>query len=85
VTRYLDGLPYLRRWNDFKRRHSTLARPALQVFAEIRSSGRTVRPRIVAMLDGTGIDVDDLLRLLSNAKLLTIKRGRAGGVYYPPR
>jgi len=71
--------------NEFKRRHSSLVAPALQVFNEIRSSGRTLRPRIIAMLDGTGIPVDDLLRRLSEAKLLTVKRGRAGGVYYPPK
>lgn len=85
LARYLDRLPYLRRWNEFKRRHSSLVNPALQVFAEIRSSGRTVRPRVVAMLDGTGIDADDLMRQLSDAKLVTVKRGRAGGVYYPPK
>ena len=85
LARYLDRLPYLKRWNDFKRRHSSLVNSALQVFGEIRSSGRTVRPRVVAMLDGTGISADDLLGELSDAKLLTVKRGRAGGVYYPPR
>ena len=83
LTRYLDRLPYMKKWNDFKRRHSSLVGPALQMFNEIRSSGRTLRPRIIAMLDGTGIPVDDLLGTLSEAKLLTVKRGRAGGVYYP--
>ena len=85
LVRYLDRLPYLKRWNDFKRRHSSLVKSALQVFTEIRSSGRTVRPRVIAMLDGTGIGTDDLLKPLSDAKLLTVKRGRAGGVYYPPK
>jgi len=85
LTRYLDRLPYVKRWNDFKRRHSSLVRPALQVFSEIRASGRTLRPRVIAMLDGTGIQVDDLLGRLSDAKLLTVKRGRAGGIYYPPK
>jgi len=83
--RYLDRLPYVKRWNDFKKRHSSLVNSALQVFGEIRSSGRTVRPRVVSMLDGTGIGADDLLGYLSDAKLLTVKRGRAGGVYYPPK
>ena len=85
LVRYLDRLPYLKRWNDFKRRHSSLVKSALQVFTEIRASGRTVRPRVIAMLDGTGIGADDLLKPLSDAKLLTVKRGRAGGVYYPPK
>jgi hypothetical protein len=38
---------------------------------------------LIAMLDGTGIHVDDLLGLLADSKLLTVKRGRAGGIYYP--
>jgi DNA-binding IscR family transcriptional regulator len=37
------------------------------------------------MLDGTGILSDDLLAALSQAKLLTIKRGRDGGSYYPTK
>jgi DNA-binding IscR family transcriptional regulator len=35
------------------------------------------------MLDGTGIQADAFLKSLSQAKLLTVKRGRNGGVYYP--
>ena len=83
LARYLDRLPYMRRWNDFRRRNRELVKPALGVFAEIRSSGRTLRPRVIAMLDGTGIQADTLLRELSQAKLLTVKRGRNGGIYYP--
>jgi hypothetical protein len=85
VARYLERLPYMKKWSDFRRRHSSLVAPALQVFNEIRTSGRTVRPRVAAMLDGTGIPVDDLLGRLSQAKLLTVKRGRGGGVYYPAK
>ena len=43
LSRYLNRLPYMKRWNDFKRRHSTLVKPSLRLFEEIRSSGRTVR------------------------------------------
>jgi hypothetical protein len=84
VSRYLSNLPYVRRWDEFRKRHSTYVQPALQLFAEIRTSGRTLRPRVIALLDGTGIHVDDLLRALSDARLLTVKRGRVGGIYYPP-
>ena len=83
VNRYLDRLPYLKQWSEFKKRHSTWVRPALDVFAEIRSSGRTLRPRVISMVDGTGINADELLSKLGEAKLLVVKRGRAGGIYYP--
>jgi hypothetical protein len=83
MSRYLDRLPYGRRWKDFAKRNRNLVKPALDIFSEIRASGRTVRPRVIAMLDGTGIQADDLLGALSQAKLLTVKRGRNGGIYYP--
>lgn len=57
--------------------------PALKVFDDIRTSGRVLRPRVVAILDGTGITASDLLNALSRAKLLTVKRGRTGGIYFP--
>ena len=85
ISRYLGRLPYMRRWSDFKKRKRTFVKPALEVFSEIRISGRTLRPRVIAMLDGTGIQADALLRALSQAKLLTVKRGRNGGIYYPPK
>src|SRR6185503_7521469 len=39
VSRYLPNLPYMRRWNEFKRRNRTLVAPAIAIFDEIRSSG----------------------------------------------
>jgi hypothetical protein len=83
MNRYLAKLPYMRRWDEWRKRNATRVRYAVQVFQEMRSSGRTLRPRVVAMLDGTGIHHDDFLKSLADAKLLSVKRGRAGGVYYP--
>jgi hypothetical protein len=85
VARYVANLPYMRRWNEFKRQNSSFAAPALQLFSDLRVSGRTLRPRVSAALEGTGIRVDDLLSALSSAKLVSVKRGRAGGIYYPPK
>lgn len=82
-SRYLDRLPYYRRWKEFRNGHRSFAEPALKVFGQVRASGRTLRPRVIALLEGTGIRADDLLQALSKAKLLTIKRGRTGGIYYP--
>ncbi len=85
TSRYLERLPYVRRWRDFRKRNRSLVKSALEVFSEIRTSGRTVRPRVIALLDGTGIQADTLLKALSQAKLLTVKRGRNGGIYYPAK
>ncbi len=82
-SRYLNRLPYMKQWAEFRRRRSSFVKPALQVFEQIRASGRTVRPRVIAMLDGTGIGADELLKTLSKARLISVKRGRQGGIYYP--
>jgi len=82
LSRHLESLSYFRRWTDFKRRHSALVKPALQVFEEVRTSGRTVRARVFTMLDGTGLDADELLKALSDARLLAVRQGRSGGVFY---
>jgi len=85
TDRYLSRLPYMQRWNQFKRRNSSYAEHAMPLFQEMRLSGRTLRPRVIAALDGTGIRPDDLLGALSDAKLVTVKQGRAGGIYYPTK
>jgi len=83
VKRYLTKLPYMKRWEEFRKRNSSYVQPALATFQEIRTSGRTMRSRVAANLEGTGIHVDDLLGALSSAKLLSVRRGRTGGLYYP--
>jgi hypothetical protein len=45
VKRYLNKLPYMKRWTDFKSRNTTLSPHAVRVFQELGASGRTVRPR----------------------------------------
>jgi hypothetical protein len=85
ADRYLTKLPYMQRWLHFKKRNSSYVAHALRLFQEMRLSGRTLRPRVVATLDGTGIRADDFLDALSDAKLVTVKRGRAGGIYYPAK
>jgi hypothetical protein len=85
LARYLNRLPYMRSWRAFRRRQGSLVEPALQLFDEIRTSGRTLRPRAIAILDGTGISADDLLKALVRENLVAVKRGRQGGIYYPSR
>ena len=85
VARYFPKIPFVKRWMEFKSRNAAMVPHALKVFAELRASGRTVRPRVIAMLDGTGILPDDLVAVLSDAKLLVVKRGRNGSIYYPAK
>lgn len=85
VNRYLSRLPYMQRWLNFTARNSSHAVYALQLFLEMRISGRTLRPRVAAALDGTGIRSNDFLDALSDGKLVTVKRGRSGGIYYPAK
>ena len=85
MDRYLNKLPYMQRWLHFKKRHTTYIDPALQLFREMRLSGRSLRPRVVATLDGTGIRPDEFLDALTDAKLVAVKRGRIGGIYYPAK
>lgn len=83
MRRHLNSLPYMKRWTSFKRNHSSFAKPALELFKEIRTSGRTLRPRVNVILDGTGINTTDFVEALARERLITRKRGREGGYYYP--
>jgi hypothetical protein len=85
LRRFSPKLPYMSRWQEFKSENASLAPHALKVFEQLRPSGRTLRPRVIALLDGSGIDPDNLLRKLSDHKLLAVKTGRHGGIYYPTK
>jgi hypothetical protein len=85
LRRFSPKLPYMARWHEFKTRNASLISFALKVFKQLRLSGRTLRPRVVTILDGTGIDPDTLLGALAESKLLVVRRGRQGGIYYPTK
>jgi len=85
TSRYLNKLPYMKRWNQWKKHNASLVKHAIPIFDEVRASGRTLRPRVISMLDATGIHADDLLKKLSDARLLIVRRGRTGGIYYPTK
>ncbi len=85
VSRYLSGIPFMHRWEKFKRDQTALVPHALKIFAEIRTHGRTQFPRVASLLDGTGIKPKDLSHALSKEKLLTVRMGRGGGYYYPQK
>ena len=85
LDRFLEGLPYMKKWLDFKKSHRSYVSHALKAFREIRTSGRTTRGRVRADLEGTGIGLDDLLGALRRQGLLSIRTGRTGGIYYPTK
>lgn len=85
LSRYLHGLPFVQRWDKFRRENSGLVPHALKVFAEIRSHGRTSSSRVNSVLEGTGILRRDLTKALSKEKLLVVRKGPGGGYYYPAK
>ena len=52
---------------------------ALKLFEQIRSSGRSQRPRLSAILDGTGFAATEVAEALVRAKLMVARRGQGGG------
>lgn len=83
TKRFFPKIPFMQRWENFKTENSTLVKYAVKVFQELRQSGRTRRPRVDALLNGSGLAPKVLLGALVKARLITVKRGRQGGIYYP--
>jgi hypothetical protein len=80
--RYLVRLPYLKRWLDFEKTHKSYSLLALQVLQEIRASGRTNRPRLDAVLSGSGVSATALTRALIAQHLVSLRGGAEGGYVY---
>jgi hypothetical protein len=85
LSRYLSARPFFQRWRSFKAEYAALADRAHLVFDDLRRSGRALRPRVAARLSGSGINVDDFLSALARHRLVEVRRGRRGGVYYPKK
>jgi len=84
-TRYLSTLPYMKRWQQFMRDNKDMGPHALRLFADLRSSGRSTRARLIAVLEGTGFSPTDVTDALRKAKLVHVQRGRTGGYFYPSK
>lgn len=82
LEHYLNNLPYMKRWRKFERENRVLAPLVIKLFDDMRTSGRSTKPRLTAILDGTGYNVTDTTTRLVGAKLLLVKRGREGGYFY---
>ncbi len=83
--RYLAKLPYMTRWLDFEKNHRSYVPYALRVVAEIRASGRTTAARVEAILSGSGITTTALTEALTRKRLVTVRRGKDGGYFYPAK
>jgi hypothetical protein len=83
--RYLSTLPYIKRWNHFKEEHSAMAPYTKKLFHDLRSSGRSTSARLAASLEQSGFNVTDVRAALVKAKLISVQRGRTGGIFYPPK
>jgi hypothetical protein len=85
LSRYLIARPFFQRWRSFRAEYSAFADRADAVFDDLRRSGRALRPRVAARLAGSGINVDEFLGALARHKLVDVRRGRRGGIYYPKK
>ena len=85
LKRYLAHLPYMKRWHEFEKSHRSYVPFALRLFDELRASGRSVPRRVEAIVSGSGISVTALTRALSHHRLITHRRGRDGGLFYPSK
>lgn len=84
-SRYLRTLPYMKRWAQFRRDHSAMVSHVHQLFADLRSSGRSTRARLHASLEGTGLNTTDVTEALVKHRLISVQRGRTGGYFYPSK
>jgi hypothetical protein len=85
LKRYLGHLPYMKRWHEFEKNHRSYAPFALKLFQDMRASGRSAPRRLDAIVAGSGISPTALTRALTHYRLITVRRGREGGYFYPSR
>lgn len=81
--RFLVNLPYMARWRRFRNDYKSMAPLVARFFAEIRSSGRSTRPRLEAILEGSGFGASQVTDAMRAARLVSVQRGRKGGYSYP--
>jgi hypothetical protein len=83
--RFLSNLPYMLRWKKFKNENKGMAPYVLRFFSDVRSSGRSTRPRLVAILEDSGFNTSDVTDAMRGAKIISVQRGRSGGYFYPAK
>ena len=83
--RYFARLPYMKRWQAFAKQNKEMIPYAVALFEDLRSSGRSQTSRLAAHVEGSGFTTSQVLTALSVQKLVLVKRGRTGGIFYPPK
>ena len=83
--RYFSRLPYMKRWQTFAKQNNKMIPYAVALFEDLRSSGRSQTSRLAAHVEGSGFTTAQILAALSAQKLVLVKRGRTGGIFYPPK
>lgn len=83
--RYFAHLPLMKRWHAFAKQNKGMLPIALALFEDLRSSGRSQTSRLVSHVEGSGFAATQVLSALTAQKLVVVKRGRTGGIFYPPK
>lgn len=83
--RFLARLPYMARWKRFRNDHKSMAPYVVKFFSDIRSSGRSTRPRLASILEGSGFNASDVTDAIRAARIVSVQRGRKGGYFYPTK
>lgn len=83
--RFLGNIPYMHRWRQFAKKNQSMVVHVLKLFQDIRTSGKTTRARLVSTLEGSGFSMNYVVKQLRKFKLVTLKTGKSGGIYYPSK
>ena len=83
--RYLSHLPYMKRWAAFKKQNRSMVPHVLELFADLRSSQRSLKSKLAAQLEGSGFSASTVADALVAHKLVAVMRGRNGGIFYSPK
>jgi hypothetical protein len=83
--RFISNLPFMKRWHAFKAQNKAMAPHALSLFHDLRTSQRSQKSKFTAQLEGTGFSATQVLDALTSHKLIVVKQGRNGGIFYVGR
>ena len=75
----------MKRWHAFAKQNKEMVPYALKLFEDLRSSGRSQTSRLAAHVEDSGFSAAQVLSALAAQKLVAVKRGRTGGIFYPAK
>lgn len=83
--RYFAHLPIMKRWHEFSQKNKEMIPYALMLYEDLRTSGRSQTARLAKHVYGTGFSAGQVLKALGEQKLVSVKPGRMGGIFYPSK